>query len=98
MGCLKFVREQKTWLEAVAYCQADADAQGEAYMAEILSYAVGMKVDFSDVQMIFQQMVFVGDHLRLIEAVGVMLQCLVPLYDTISTGGNDSQSVSQLYI
>ena len=50
MGCLKFVREQKTWLEAVAYCQADADAQGEAYMAEILSYAVGMKVNFSDVQ------------------------------------------------
>ena len=50
MGCLKFVREQKTWLEAVAYCQADDDAQGEAYMAEILSYAVGMKVNFSDVQ------------------------------------------------
>ena len=40
-------------------------------------------------------MVFVGDHLRLIEAVGVMFHCLVPLYDTISTGGYDSQSVSQ---
>ena len=44
-------------------------------------------------------MVFVRDNLMLLEEAGVVLHCLVPLYCSISTGGNESQSsVMGLYL
>ena len=54
MGCLLFAGERRTWLDASLYCRTAARTEdGEAldtYMAEILSYEVGTKVNFGDAQ------------------------------------------------